>query len=152
MEYMHRGSVPPAPYMPMPRYLLGMPISSTAKILYTVLLSRALLSAQNDGWTDAQGRVYQYYTIEDLGKTLGKGRSAVKDALATLEKCGLICRQRQGQAMANRIYVKLPRPESQPSDSRKTNHQTAGKPTGNKKNYIMMKSNDTDQTGGYETL
>lgn len=39
MEYMHRGNIASAPYMPMPRYLQGMPVSSTAKIVYLAIVA-----------------------------------------------------------------------------------------------------------------
>lgn len=155
MEYMHRGSVPPAPYMPMPRYLLGLPISSTAKILYTVLLSRALLSAQNDGWTDAQGRVYQYYTIEDLGKTLCRSRRAIQNALDDLEKNDLIHREHQSPGRANQIYVMVAQPAAEENctpQRQKTTTDGGKKLRTNNQNVCRKRSNDTDQTGGYETL
>lgn len=158
MQYMVKGMQPPVPYMPMPRYILDVDISSTAKILYTVLLSRALVSAQNDGWTDDQGRVYIYYTIDDLQKVLQRGESAVLDALAALEKHDLIARERQGPRRANRIYVKvspeektLPlTPENHRTQPRKTIVCAAGKPRRNNKRANDNK--DIDQTGGYDTL
>lgn len=160
MEYMHRGSLPPAPYMPMPRYLLELPISSTAKILYTVLLSRALLSAQQDGWQDEHGRVYQYYTIEDLSKTVNKCKNAILDALVALEKYDLIERQRQAPGRANRIFVKvqpeekqrLPGPEKQTPRAMKTVLQGPRKPHANNKIGCIQDNNGTYLVGGYETL
>ena len=47
MQYMIKGMQPPVPYMPMPRYILDMDISSTAKILYAILLNRALIVTSN---------------------------------------------------------------------------------------------------------
>ena len=161
MDYMYRASVAPTPYMPMPRYLLELHISSTAKIIYTVLLSRALLSAQHDGWQDEQGRVYQYYTIEDLGKTVGKCKSAILVALAALEKCDLIERQQQAPGRANRILVKVQTVENQllPSTEKhtprggKTKPRDIGKPHVSKKIGCVQDNNDgTYMVGGYETL
>lgn len=157
MDFMHKGSGAPAPYIPMPRYVLELPISSTAKILYTVLLSRALLSAQQDGWEDEQGRVFQYYTIGDLGAVLHRGESAILDVLAALEKHDLIARVRQGPGRANRIYVKISQGDRKPQLAlknqslrpQKTTVSTFGKPRGNNKKTA---DNNIDQTGGYETL
>lgn len=150
MQYMIKGMQPPVPYMPMPRYIMDMDISSTAKILYTVLLSRALISSQTDGWQDEQGRVYIYYTIDDLQRVLQRGESAVLDALAALEKHGLITRVRQGPRRANRIYVMVLPPENPSTKPRKTTVSTPGKPRGNNKRANDNK--DIDQTGGYDTL
>ena len=148
MQYMIKGMQPPVPYMPMPRYIMDMDISSTAKILYTVLLSRALISSQTDGWQDEQGRVYIYYTIDDLRTVLHRGESAILDALAALEMHGLITRVRQGPGQANRIYVMVPPTENHSAQPRKTAVHAPGKPRRN--NDIDNK--DIDQTGGYDTL
>lgn len=158
MQYMVKGMQPPVPYMPMPRYILDMDISSTAKILYTVLLSRALISSQTDGWQDEQGWVYIYYTIDDLRAVLQRGESAILDALAALEKHDLIARERQGPRRANRIYVKvspeektLPlTPENHRTQPRLTTAHAPRKPRGNNKRANDNK--DIDQTGGYDTL
>ena len=165
MQYMFQNTQIPAPYVPLPRFLLELPISSTAKLLYAVLLSRAQISAQSPDWQDEQGRVFQYYTIEELGKTLHRGESAILDALTALEKHDLIVRKRQGMGRANRIYVKVTVenqdsrfPENQIPESRKPKAHDPGKPrTNNKKEYkrnIYNPSYDSeiDWTGGYDCL
>lgn len=155
MDYMRRGCLPPVPYMPMPRYLLVLPISSTAKILYTVLLSRALISAQNDGWTDAQGQVFQYHTIEELSKTLSRSERAVQNALNDLEKCDLIYRQHQAPGQANKIYVKVARSVAEKNctpQQKKISTDNSSELRVSKKKSSYKKSKDIDQTGGYETL
>ena len=150
MQYMVKGMQPPVPYMPMPRYIMDMDISSTAKILYTVLLSRALISSQTDGWQDEQGRVYIYYTIDDLRTVLQRGESAILDALAALETHDLIARERQGPGRASRIYVKVPTSENHRTQPRLTTAHAPRKPRGNNKR--ANDNMDIDQTGGYDTL
>ena len=59
------------------------------------------------GWTDEQGWVYVIFPEEDLGKTLGRGRTAVSRALGDLEAAGLLERRPQPDHPTNRIYVKL---------------------------------------------
>lgn len=155
MQYMVNGMQSPVPYMPMPRYLLALPISSTAKILYTVLLSRALISAQNDGWTDSQGRVYQYHTIEELSKTLRRSKRAVQNALNDLEKCDLIHREHQAPGRANQIYVKVAQSvvaETYTPGQQKTTADNGNKLRRNYKKPGHKKSDYSDDTGGYETL
>ena len=95
-------------YLAYPRFLLDMDISETAKLVYTVLLDRARLSLQNEGWIDNAGHVFLYFTISNLAATLHKSEMTIKTALKALTEKGLIVRQRQGTGMPNRIYVKVP--------------------------------------------
>jgi len=95
-------------YMAFPRFLLDLNLSETAGLLYMVLLDRARLSMQNDGWTDGRGRIFIYFTIEDLADTLHKSAMTIKNGLRALEQEGLIWRKRRGIGMPNRIYVKTP--------------------------------------------
>ena len=52
-------------YLPMPRFLMNIPISNTAKLLYTQFLGKAQLSQKN-AWVDSQGRVYFFYPIHQI--------------------------------------------------------------------------------------
>ena len=83
-------------YMMFPRFLLDMEINETAKMLYIILLDRARLSQKNEGWSDTDGHVFIYFTIEALAEVLHKSQMTVKTALAVLEKQELIFRKRQG--------------------------------------------------------
>ena len=96
-------------YMMFPRFLLDMEINETAKMLYMILLDRARLSQKNEGWSDTNGHVFLYFTIEALAEVLHKSQMTVKTALAVLEKQELIFRKRQGPGHPNRIYVKIPK-------------------------------------------
>lgn len=81
-------------------------ISMEAKVLYGLMLDRMSLSVEN-GWTDAQGRVFIIYSIESIMAALGCGNKKVSIYLNELEKgCGLIERKRQGLGLPNIIYVK----------------------------------------------
>ena len=93
-------------YMMFPRFLLDMEINETAKMLYIILLDRARLSQKNEGWSDTDGHVFIYFTIEALAEVLHKSQMTVKTALAVLEKQELIFRKRQGPGQPNRIYLK----------------------------------------------
>ena len=70
-------------YLPMPRFLMNFPISNTAKLLYTQLLSKAQLSQKN-AWVDAQGRVYFIYPIHQMAVDMDKSITTIKDALREL--------------------------------------------------------------------
>ena len=135
------------PYLPYPRFLLKMDISQTAKLLYALLLDRTTLSQRN-GWQDDQGRTFIVYPIAEIAEMLDKGQTAIKAALNELDAAGLLERKRAGFSAANRLYVKLPplvrisdpmtvgkatliSAENRPTDGRKSDLMTVGKPTPN---------------------
>ena len=97
----------PLPYLPFPRFLLGMDLTQTAKIIYAVLLDRVNLSRAN-GWIDKDGNIYIIFPISELVNLVNKGPSTIKNALGELEAIGLIERRRSGNGVPNRIYVKQP--------------------------------------------
>lgn len=81
-------------------------LSPEAKILYGLLLDRAVLSTQN-GWYDQHGRVYVYYTVSNIMKDMACCKQKAIKLLDELEKKGrLLERKKQGQGKPNRIYVK----------------------------------------------
>lgn len=81
-------------------------ISTDAKLLYGILLDRMNLSAKN-GWMDEAGRVYIYFTIDEIKGSVGCAEKKAVKLLDELErKCGLIERKRQGLGKPNLIYVK----------------------------------------------
>lgn len=97
------------PYLIFPRFLLDMELNETTKLLYMILLDRSRLSLRNEGWTDASGHVFLYFTIEAMANVLHKSQMTIKTSLAALESKGLILRKRQGAGHPNRIYVKFPK-------------------------------------------
>ena len=99
-------------YFRIPRQLITSPrfkhISTDAKLLYGMLLDRMGLSKKNE-WYDADGRVYIYYTVDEICEDMTCGRDKAMKLLAELDTgkgVGLIERKRQGQGKPTRIYVK----------------------------------------------
>ena len=81
-------------------------LSSDMKILYSLMLERAYLSAEN-GWIDEKGRVYIIFTIDDVKKYIGCSDKKAVNLMNDLEKVYfLIERKRQGLGKPNIIYVK----------------------------------------------
>ena len=105
-QFLQRDSPIPR-FFVYPKFLLTVDLSETAKMIYMLLLDRAKLSMQKDGWQDEQGRVFIHYTIQSLATAIRKSEMTVKNALKALEKQGLIYRQRQGAGMPSRIFVKV---------------------------------------------
>jgi len=83
-------------------------LSTDSKLLYGMLLDRMSLSIKNE-WYDDTGRVYIYYTVDEICNNLTCGRDKAMKLLAELdtgEGIGLIERIKQGQGKPTRIYVK----------------------------------------------
>lgn len=98
-------------------------LSTDSKLLYEMLLDRMSLSIKNE-WYDDTGRVYIYYTVDEVCSNLNCGRDKAMRLLAELDTgkgVGLIERKKQGQGKPTRIYVKRfttqempPQPEKKP--------------------------------------
>ena len=159
-DYMTAETELPA-YLPYPRFLLKMDISHTAKLLYALLLDRSTLSQKN-GWQDSEGRTYIVYPIAEIAEMLDKGCTTIKGALNELDAAGLLERRRTGFSAANHLYVKVPdipvvqfsdqltdgkppliRAGNRPTDSRKTDLMTDGKPSPNQTNINNLIESQT---------
>lgn len=89
-------------------------LSTDAKLLYGLMLDRMGLSAKH-GWYDELGRVYIYYTLDEIQTDLMCGHNKAVRLLAELDTCkdgfGLIERVKQGKAVRQRFTSKnSPRP------------------------------------------
>ena len=162
---MTAGTELPA-YLPYPRFLLETDLSHTARELYALLLDRSTLSQKNgwqdSGWQDSGGRIYIVYPIAEMAEVMKKGSTTIKGALNELDAAGLLERRRTGFSAANRLYVKVPpipvvqfsdqltdgkppliRAGNRPTDSRKTDLMTVGKPSPNQTNINNLIESQT---------
>lgn len=94
----------------IPKVLMSDPLFRTlsleAKVLYGMMIDRLVLSTKN-GWKDDEGRIYIYFTIEDICESFNCGKDKAIKALKELEKdVGLIKRKKQGQGKPTMIFVK----------------------------------------------
>lgn len=96
-----------ANFLPVPRYLFAMRLSSTALLLYILLLDRASLSKQN-GWHNRDGWVYLRYPVADLARVLGKNRATVQKLLRELEGRGLVIRSHPTPGGATHYFLRVP--------------------------------------------
>ena len=81
--YIHQK--PPAQsFIRLPNFLFEAPsfcsLSSEAKLLYARILRRTDLSRKN-GWADDYGKIYLYYTINEVCELLHCGRQKAVDTL-----------------------------------------------------------------------
>lgn len=80
-------------------------LSAEAKLLYGLMLDRMGLSRRS-GWIDRQGRVYIYFTHNEIQDCLQCGHNKAVRLLKELDQgLGLIRRKRQGLGRPDRIYV-----------------------------------------------
>ena len=114
-------------YFRIPRLLITSPrfryLSTEAKLLYGMMLDRMSLSVKNE-WYDEDGRVYIYFTVEEICEDMNCGRDKAMKLLGELDTrkgVGLIERVKQGQGKPTKLYVKRfttretpPKPEKKP--------------------------------------
>ena len=80
-------------------------ITTDAKLLYSLMLDRSSLSAKN-GWLDKEGKVYIFYTLEQIMTDMHCANQKATKLLKELETKGLIERKKRGQGQVTRIYVR----------------------------------------------
>ena len=106
-EFMITGMALP-PCMPLPRAALGLPVSSTAKVMYARLLDEILTK----GIEDSNGILFIRFPIMELSADLSQSPQTCKRSLNELEQAGMIMRVRQGIGEASHIYILLPKEET----------------------------------------
>lgn len=98
-EYFYGDEAEQFIYFRIPRQLITDPrfkhLSTDAKLLYGMLLDRMSLSVKN-GWYDEDGRVYIYYTVEEICTDMNCGRDKAMKMLADLNT-------KKGVGLINRI-------------------------------------------------
>ena len=93
------------PCLPLPGAMLGLPVSSTAKVMYARLLGEIYTA----GTEDINGILFIQFPIAELAAALGRSPQTCKRALRELETAGLILRVRREIGAPNRIYVLVPK-------------------------------------------
>lgn len=80
-------------------------LSNDAKTLYALMLDRVNLSVKNRGdWTDENGEVYCYFTVESAMEFLEKSKQYIIKLKKELHDFGLLLEIKQGLKKPNRIY------------------------------------------------
>lgn len=97
-------------YYRVPKALFTNPhykeLSAEAALLYGLLLDRTGLSGRNAAaFSDECGRIFIYYTLNEVCTIFGCGHDKATRLFVELEKRGLLIRKRQGKGKPNRLYV-----------------------------------------------
>ena len=80
-------------------------LSMESKVLYSMMFDRMSLSKKNN-WKDEFGRVFIYYTVDEIIEKMGCCKQKAVKLLKELKEIGLIECERIGLTKPNRIYVK----------------------------------------------
>ena len=112
-----------APYFPIPLYIIRSGLPWTAILVYGFMLSRIIGSSENPLFHDKNG-VFIYASIDEMAEDLGRGRTAIHDAVNRLVESGFIVKKRMGLNHSNKYYVMIP------SDNRK-NERPDNRKSGN---------------------
>ena len=132
-------------------------ISTDAKLLYGLMLDRMTLSAKN-GWHDTQGRVFIFYSLDEIEAAMNCAHGKAVKLLAELDVSkgiGLIERVKQGQGRPTIIYVKqfvtrkrpdFSKSEVQTSENRKSRVPKKGSADFRKSESIYLNNSNTDKS------
>ena len=98
-------------YYVIPQMLISDPafsgIDCTAKLIYSLMLNRLSLSAENaEDYTDPQGRLYIVYTVEEIAETLQISKPTAVKMVTQLCEAGLVEKKRQGQGRPSILYLR----------------------------------------------
>ena len=108
-DYFRNGEATDFSFFRIPRALVKderfCDLSTDSKLLYGLMLDRMDLSLKNN-WQDAEGRVFIYFTLEEIQTILSCGHNKAVHLMAELEQYDLIKRVKQGQGKPAKIYVK----------------------------------------------
>lgn len=136
------------PYYQFPKFLLELPLSQNAKILYMLLYDRARISQRNH-WINEEGYVYFVFAIAEISLKWGKCCTSVKAAMKELDENGLLIRSSGGFSKPNHLYMRIPCIEliSEP-DIKQTDENTVSigmkrRPSFSQKNASSMVGNVT---------
>ena len=107
-QLFQKGSKKPESFA-FPKYMLRAPISQTAKMIYMLLLDRAMDKKSRDREVLKDGRIRVVYMMKDLAKDCGRGLTVIKDAVHELEDASLVRKYGlQGAKSKFCVYVKYP--------------------------------------------
>ena len=80
-------------------------ISTEVTALYGLMLDRVALSMRN-GWREPDGRVFIYFTLNDVKRMLNVGKNKAVSLFQQMEKLDLIRRRKQGQGKPARVFLR----------------------------------------------
>lgn len=154
LDYFYGGEADQYSFYRIPKVLFTDPcyltLSMEARVLYGLMLDRMSLSARN-GWLDAGGRVYIFFTMEDAMAQMGFGHNKAVHHFKELEGIGLIERKKQGQGKPTRIYVKNFVLPSEPEQGKSAAPEPPSETSQKRKSAPPCMEDDTAETSRKQT-
>lgn len=140
------GAGDPFSFYTLPRLLLTSKkfkgLHKLAAVLYGMMLSRLALSARReDEFTDAEGRLYILYTIDQVQADLRCARATAVKLMRQLVEYGLLEKKRRGQGKPNLLFVKDFREVEKVVDAAET---TREEKKNNQRKSKMHNTNEVD--------
>ena len=102
------ASTPLPPCMPLPKAMLRLPVSNTAKVMYARLLDEILTK----GAEDSNGILFIRFPVREIAAALSRSPQTCKRSLNELEQAGMIMRVRQGIGEVSHMYILLPKEDT----------------------------------------
>ena len=102
------ASTPLPPCMPLPKAMLRLQVSNTAKVMYARLLDEILTR----GTEDSNGILFIRFPVMEIAAALSRSPQTCKRSLNELEQAGMIMRVRQGIGEVSHIYILLPKEDT----------------------------------------
>lgn len=102
------ASTPLPPCMPLPKAMLRLSVSNTAKVMYARLLDEILTR----GTEDSNGILFIRFPIMEMAAELSRSPQTCKRSLNELEQAGMIMRVRQGIGEVSHMYILLPKEDA----------------------------------------
>lgn len=137
-------------FIRVPKVLIGKEqyatLSTEAALLYGLLLDRMCLSTKNrDRFTDKDGFIFVYYTLEKVCATLGCGKEKATRLFKELEENKLLIRKKQGRGKPARLYVLKFKTAAHPkSEALQSGSPDCGKPEANNTDNNKTKDKETN--------
>jgi hypothetical protein len=122
-------------------------LSTDAKLLYGLMLDRMSLSMKN-GWLDECGRVFIYFSTEQIMRMIGCASAKCTKLLQELDDrngVGLITRVKQGLGKPDVIYVHKCIAGLSKSKAQRFENQSSGDSESEDQNIRFPKSNITEK-------
>lgn len=93
-------------FLKLPKVVFKMKeLSNNAKLLYAILMDKNNLSIKNE-WKDEQGRIFLYFSIENIMNELSCSKATAVKSLKELEENDLVEKVKQGLGRITRLYLK----------------------------------------------
>ena len=102
------ASMPLPPCMPLPKAMLRLQVSNTAKVMYARLLDEILTRRTED----SNGILFICFSVMEIAAALSRSLQTCKRSLNELKQAGMIMCVCQGIGEVSHMYILLPKEDA----------------------------------------